>query len=94
MRISFSDKIDGVKTIPLGKITAASNWHGAYAASDDDFYKAKALHKLMRAAEEYEADAIVGVDYEVDQVDGGDTPGSAPMKRVCASGVAVKIRRS
>jgi uncharacterized protein YbjQ (UPF0145 family) len=55
-------------------------------------WKALALEKLMRAAEEFEADAIVEVDYAVDDI---ETPDLAlPLQRICAKGVAVRLARS
>ena len=93
MRVFFNGETDGEKLIPIGKIRAASNWYGMRAASNDEAHKEKALDNLINAAEDIEADAIIGVEYAVDHVDAGDTPGSAPLKRIFASGVAVKFPR-
>jgi uncharacterized protein YbjQ (UPF0145 family) len=49
-----------------------------------------ALRALIREAEEYEADAIVGLDFEVDRVNCADI-GGAPLQRVAATGIAVKF---
>jgi hypothetical protein len=94
VRVFFNGDADGNKIIPLGKIRAASNWYGMRAASNDEPYKEKALDNLINAAEDIEADAIIGVEYAVDHVDAGDTPGSAPLQRIFASGIAVKFPRS
>lgn len=91
MRVFFNGETDGEKLIPIGQIRAASNWHGPRAASNDEAYKEKALGNLINAAEDVDADAIVGVEYSIDRVDAGDIPGSAPLQRVFATGVAVKF---
>ena len=70
---------------------AASNWYGERAHASDATYKEKALRNLINAAEDVEADAIVGVKYAVDHVDAGDTPGSAPLQRIFATGLAVRF---
>ncbi len=93
MRVFFNGESDGEKLIPIGKIHAASNWYGQRAATNDEAYKERALEKLIDAAEDVEADAIIGVEYAVDRVDAGDTPGSAPLQRIYATGVAVKFPR-
>ncbi|MGO9005315.1 MAG: hypothetical protein ACLQIQ_18310 [Beijerinckiaceae bacterium] len=94
MRVFFNGETDGEKLTPIGQIRAASNWYGPRAASDDEAYKEKALDNLINAAEDVDADAIVGVEYSVDRVDAGDTPGSAPLQRIFATAVAVKLPRS
>ncbi|HYP57385.1 MAG TPA: heavy metal-binding domain-containing protein [Beijerinckia sp.] len=93
MRVIFESETGGLNAVAIGKIQAASNWHGPSAAANDD-YKAKALRELINAAQEYDADAITGIDYTVERVEAGDTPGSAPLQRICATGVAVKLARS
>ena len=93
VRVIFDGETDGEKLIPIGQIRAASNWYGPRAASSDQAYKEKALDNLINAAEDIDADAIVGVEYSVDHVDAGDTPGSARLQRIFATGVAVKIPR-
>ena len=94
MRVFFNGEFDGENLIPIGKIRAASNWYGSRAASSEEARKEEALGNLINAAEDFEADAIVGVEYAVDHVDAGDTPGCAPLQRIFATGVAVKFPRA
>jgi hypothetical protein len=91
VRVFFNGETDGEDLIPLGKIRAASNWYGRRAAVDDEPYREKALEKLINAAEDIDADAIVGVEYSIDQVEASDIPGRAPLQRIFATGMAVKI---
>jgi uncharacterized protein YbjQ (UPF0145 family) len=49
-----------------------------------------AVRALIREAEEYEADAIIGLDFEVDSVNCTDI-GGAPLQRVAATGIAAKF---
>jgi uncharacterized protein YbjQ (UPF0145 family) len=93
MRIIFDSDIDGDKVVPIGRIHAASGWHGPRSAVTRDFYKAKALENLVDVAEDCDADAIIEVDYGIDHADAGDTPGSSLLQRVSVSGLAVKLVR-
>jgi hypothetical protein len=94
VRVFFNGESDGEKLIPIVKIKAASSWYGERVAASDAPYKERALENLINAAEDVDADAIIGVEYAVDHVDAGDTPGSAPLQRIFATGVAVKFPRS
>jgi uncharacterized protein YbjQ (UPF0145 family) len=94
VRVFLDVDPDGGTVVPIGKIRAASNWYGERAHASDATYKEKALEHLINAAEDVEADAIVGVEYAVDHVDAGDTPGSAPLQRIFATGLAVKFSRA
>ncbi len=93
MRIIFDSEIEGDKVAPIGKIHAASNWHGPRSAVTEDFYKAKALENLIDVAKDWDADAIIEIDYGIDQADVGDTPGSSLLHRVSVTGLAVKLAR-
>jgi uncharacterized protein YbjQ (UPF0145 family) len=91
MRIIFDEEIDGQKFIPIGRIQAASSWHGPRSAVTPEFYKAKALENLIDAAEDCDADAIIEVDYGIDHADVGDAPGASLLQRVSVTGLAVKL---
>lgn len=94
MRISSGEMIEGSRILyPIGRITAASPWHGEALASRSSDFEEKALDALIRKAEDYEADAIISLDYEVDSVETGEIPGVA-LRRVAATGIAVKLARS
>jgi uncharacterized protein YbjQ (UPF0145 family) len=93
MRIIFDGEVDGDNIVPIGRIHAASSWHGPRSAVTQDFYKAKALENLIDAAEDCDADAIIEVDYGIDRADVGDTPGASLLERVSVTGLAVKLAR-
>jgi uncharacterized protein YbjQ (UPF0145 family) len=101
MRISRTDSIDGGRVLyPIGKIKAASAWHAAQIGSDDgDAHQADAhqgdwremaLRELIQRAEDVDADAIIGVNYELDRVVPAEQTGVS-LRRVLATGIAVKL---
>ena len=93
MRISFTDHVDGKSVLyPIGRVRAVSGWRAASAVGDAKARDA-ALQALMREAAEYDADAIIGVSYEVD---GGNALDLADvdLTRVVATGIAVKLARA
>ncbi|HUZ67097.1 MAG TPA: heavy metal-binding domain-containing protein [Beijerinckiaceae bacterium] len=93
MRISKTNEIEGRRILcSIGRIEAASAWHACGVRTSDVDWKALALQKLMQAAEEFEADAIVEVDYAVDDIETPDL--GLPLQRVCAKGVAVRLALS
>lgn len=91
MRIGSSKELDGKTLTPLGKISAASDWRGAGDTIDDNLFRLKALHMLMRAAEDCDADALIDVDYSEEILPHAEHPGAA-LKRICATAVAVKLK--
>lgn len=92
MRIGLSKDLNRETLTSLGKISAASDWLGAGDTIDANLVRLKALHKLMRAAEDCDADALVDVDYTEEFLPRAEHPGAAPLKRVCATAVAVKLK--
>ena len=79
MRISFTDDLDdGRAFYPIGRVSAASGWRAA-ASSQDETARESALRALIATANEFEADAIVGVGFGVDGVTATEPP-------VCRSG--------
>jgi uncharacterized protein YbjQ (UPF0145 family) len=94
MRISFTDEIeDGRVVQAIGKITAATAWHASGAKPVNGDWQAIALRELIRKAEDFEADAIIAVDYEVNGVEATDLA-PVPLQRIAATGIAVKLARS
>jgi len=73
----------------IGRIEAASDWRGQ---SSVEAQREAALRKLKELAAEFEADAIVGLDFHVDDVKATDLA-PLPLSRVQARGVAVKLAR-
>ncbi|HUO55703.1 MAG TPA: hypothetical protein VMU18_13220 [Rhodoblastus sp.] len=92
MRIGSSKELKNETLTALGKISAASDWRGAEDGLDANVSRLKALHQLMRAAEDYDADALLDVDYTEEVLARAEFPGAAPLKRVCASAIAVKLK--
>ncbi len=92
MRIGTSKEMDSKTVTALGTISATSEWRGATETADDNLFRLKALHKLMRVAEDCDADAVIDVDYVEERLDRSENPAAAPLKRVCATAVAVKLK--
>ncbi len=92
MRIGSSKEMDSKSVMPLGKISAVSEWRGAGEKTDENVFRLKALHKLMRAAEDCDADALVDVDYSEEVLARTENPGAVALKRICATAVAVKLK--
>jgi hypothetical protein len=92
MRIGSSKELNQETLTSLGKISAASDWRGAGETIDANLFRLKALHKLMQAAEDCDADALVDVDYREEILPRTEHPGATPLKRVCATAVAVKLK--
>lgn len=91
MRISSTEFIEGGRVLySIGKIKAGSAWHGALRAPLQANWRELALRELVRRAEDVDADAIIGLDFEIDGVDSAEGAGVALM-RVLATGVAVKL---
>jgi uncharacterized protein YbjQ (UPF0145 family) len=92
MRIGASSDIDKNQTTPVGKISAVSDWLGASDQGMSDAARLRALHQLMRAAEDCDADALLDVDYSEEFLPRTENPGAQPLKRIRAAGVAVKLK--
>lgn len=89
MQVSRNDRLEGGRIHHLiGRIKACAVWRAVDASGEDD--RLAALQALIREAEEYEADAIIGLDFEVDGVCRADI-GAAPLQRIAATGIAVKF---
>jgi hypothetical protein len=92
MRIGSSKDLQNETLNSLGPISAASDWRGAAEQADVDASRLKALHKLMRAAEDHDADALLDVNYTEEVLARAEYLGAAPLKRVCATAIAVKLK--
>ena len=90
MQVSHTNELEGGRGhYSIGRIKASSNWRGAdaFGAEAD---RLAAIAALIREAQEYDADAIIGLDFEVDAIKRADLDG-APLRRVAATGIAVKF---
>lgn len=74
----------------IGRISATSGWCGK---AGDPGQRNRALARLIAAAQDFEADAIISVNYEIDGVITQDLT-SQPLERVQVSGIAVKLARA
>jgi uncharacterized protein YbjQ (UPF0145 family) len=94
MIVSSDDRIEGARSLTmLGRIRAATGWHAAERKGlRDGQWKEAALQQLIRRAEDIDADAIIGLDYEVDGVTEADDTGMK-LQRIAATGLAVRIGR-
>jgi uncharacterized protein YbjQ (UPF0145 family) len=91
MQVSFSRVLEGDRVnVSLGQVRAATGWRaGEKAVGDGD--REIALRALIREAEEYGADALVGVEFAVEEVKGADIEG-VPLRRLTATGEAVRFK--
>jgi hypothetical protein len=90
MQVSHTHRLEGGRGhYSIGRIKASSSWRAVNAAGAEADRQA-AVEALIREAEEYDADAIIGLDFEVDRVKRPDIDG-APLQRVAATGIAVKF---
>lgn len=92
MRIGSSKEMDARTVTLLGEISAASEWRGAGEGTDENVFRLKALHRLMRVAEDCDADAVLDVNYREELLARSENPGGAPLRRICATAVAAKLK--
>lgn len=91
MLTSEKDAIEGARVLyRVGKIKAASAWHASGHTPASNNWRERVLQDLIRRAEDVDADAIIGVDYEIDAVTRRDESG-IELERVCATGIAVRL---
>ncbi len=91
MRISFTGTLEGGRVLyHIGKIEATSAWHPENSEPLQPNWRELILRDLIRAAEDIDADAIIGVDYQNGGAVRIDETG-VKLKRVVATGIAVKV---
>jgi hypothetical protein len=71
----------------IGRIRASCCWRAAKAAGSDAD-RLEALRELIRQAQEYDADAYIDLDCEIDCVTCSEIS-DVPLLRVTATGIAV-----
>jgi Putative heavy-metal-binding len=93
MYVRFSSDLDdGRPLTAIGRIKAAARWRAAGdPAAETD--RQSAIEALTREAEEYGADAVVDVRFEIDGVKGPAVEG-VDLERVTATGLAVRFARA
>jgi len=93
MQMSFSSELeDGRAKTVIGQVKATSRWRAAQVMGSEAERRA-AIEALMREAAEYGADAVVNVQFEIDDVKGHDVDGIV-LRRVTATGLAVRFARA
>jgi len=89
MQVSFSGALDGGRAhYSLGRVKAAGQWRAKRAADPEADWQA-VLGALVREAEEYGADALVEVNFAVEEVAGGVD--GVPLSRLVVAGAAVRF---
>ena len=93
MYVSFSTGLDdGRPVTEIGRIRAPTRWRAAGdPATEAD--RQTAIEALTREAEEYGADAVVDVRFEIDGCKGCEIDG-VRLQRVTATGLAVRFARA
>ncbi len=92
MQISHTNTLpDGRDHYPIGRIRGASDWRVANGR-ESQADRCTALCELIREAEENGADAVVRVEFYIDDVKCAETEGPA-LLRIAATGIAVKFRQ-
>jgi uncharacterized protein YbjQ (UPF0145 family) len=93
MQVSFAGgRDDGRPVNAIGRIRATTRWRAAGEPGAEADRKA-ALEALTREAEEYGADAVIDVRFEVDDCKGCDIDG-VQLQRVTATGLAVRFAQA
>jgi hypothetical protein len=91
VRISFTGTLEGGRVLyNIGKSEAASAWHPENGEPFQNNWRELILRDLIRTAEDIDADAIIGVDYQSGGILRIDETG-VKLKRVVATGIAVKV---
>jgi len=93
MQVSFAAALDdGRRTIAIGRIRATAPWRAAIGSSAEAD-RQSAVEALTREAEEYGADGIVDVRFEVEGCKGYDLDG-VRLQRLTATGLAVRFAQA
>ena len=90
MQVSRTNELKGGRAYySIGRIKASSGWcavkaHGSGGA------RLEALWALFTETQEFYADAVIDLSFEVEAIRRPDFDG-APLRRIAATGVAVKF---
>ncbi len=92
MRVSSTETIEGGKVLySIGTIKAASAWHAQGSAPHQSDWQERVMADLIRKAEDLYADAIIGVNYQIDGIACMDDGFGVKRQRILATAVAVKL---
>ena len=90
MQVSFNNALDDNRVHhTIGRVKAVGRWRGANEPNLDAD-RQSALRALVREAEEYGADALIDVRFEIDDCARADIDGVC-LRRIVAIGSAVRF---
>ena len=93
MHVSFAAGLDdGRRTIAIGRIRATGPWRAATGPSVEADRQA-AIEALRREAEDFGADGVVDVQFDVESCKGCEIDGLR-LERVTATGLAVRFAQA
>ena len=89
MQVSRTNELKGGRAFySIGRIKASSGWRAAEAHSEGA--RLEALSALVSEAQEFYADAVIDLSFEVEAIRRPNFEG-APLRRIAATGVAVRF---
>jgi uncharacterized protein YbjQ (UPF0145 family) len=90
MQVSYGNELEDRRAhCTIGQIRASSEWCAA-SPSAEETGRTAAVQALIREAQEYGADAIIRLNFEIDDIQRADFDGTR-LRRVAATGIAVKF---
>jgi hypothetical protein len=90
MQVSRTNELKGGRAYySIGRIKASSGWRAAKAHGSGGACL-EALWALVSEAQEFYADAVIDLSFEVEAIRRPDFDG-APLRRIAATGIAVKF---
>jgi uncharacterized protein YbjQ (UPF0145 family) len=90
MQISRTNELKGGRTYySIGRIKASCGWRAADAVGAERD-RLDALWALVTEAQEFCADAVIDLSFEVEAIRRPDFEG-APLRRIAATGIAVRF---
>ena len=93
MQILSTNALEGGRDhVAIGRIKGCSGWRGANASAGETDRRT-AVAALVREAQEHDADAIIGLEFEVEALTSADVDG-APLQRVAVTGIAIKFAQA
>ena len=93
MHVSFAAALDdGRRTIAIGRIRATGPWRAAIGPSVEAD-RQTAVEALRREAEDYGADGVVDVQFDVEGCKGCEID-ELRLERVTATGLAVRFAQA
>jgi hypothetical protein len=90
MQVSRTNELKGDRAYySIGRIKASSGWRASKAHGSRGA-RVEALRALVTEAQEFYADAVIDLSFEVEAIRRPDFDG-APVLRIAATGIAVKF---